>query len=139
METVRSLVLEAYGGRKLSDLTSISIKSDRRLAFPGSNYSPDLNEFVEDRYHFQIDLIGQRGSSERYIHQNGNIYHDRTTTTPNGLAEITYPLSRVTYKNGVDFYARFGAVFRLSDTLLAYTIATQPNRTKLATPSFFRA
>ena len=132
------LVSKAYGGGKLSSLKSISIQSNRRLAYPGTNFSPDFNEFVEDRYHFQIDLIGQRGSTERYVKQSGNIYHDRIVTTQDGLAQISYPLNRVIYETDHEFYNRYGIVFRISDTLLAYVLVKHPERAEVKTPTTYR-
>jgi len=138
VEDVRSLVLEAYGGENLRALKSVSIRSDRRLSWESTDYWPDFNEFVEDRYHYQIDLKGQRASAERYIHQNGNTYHDRAVSTPDGVAEISYPLNRVTYNTGSGLFGRFASAFRLSDTLLAYILVHHPEGANWLEPTVFR-
>lgn len=129
-EEARSKVIEAYGGKKLETLKSVSIQSDRRLAYPNTDYTPEFNEFVEDRYHFQIDLLNRMASTERHVAQNGNVFHDQVMTTDQGLAHLNYPLNRVSYRDDFSFYDEFGTVFRISDTLLAYAIAKHADRIK---------
>lgn len=132
------LLHEAYGADHLNELRSVSIKSDRRLAYPGTNYSDEFNEFVLDRNHFQLDLRKLKGSAERYVIQNGNIFHDRSVTTDDGLAQISYPLNRISIEPDYDFYEQFGSAFRITDTLLAFVIVRYPERVEVLNPSRYR-
>ncbi|MEM7278627.1 MAG: hypothetical protein AAF385_10915 [Pseudomonadota bacterium] len=124
----RELVVAAYGGSRLLDMESVVIESDRRLSYPNTDYSPNFNEYIEDRNRFHIDFVNLKASSERYVTQNGNTFHDQTITSDTGLAQINYPLNRVSYKKDYRFFDEFGGVFRLSDTLLAYLIGKYPER-----------
>ncbi|MFK7843516.1 MAG: hypothetical protein AB8B54_14720 [Sphingorhabdus sp.] len=131
-------VERAYGGQKLRYLKSISIESDRRLGFANTGYATDLTEFIPDSYQLQIDLINQRGSVERYVHQNGNVFHDRTVSESVGVAQINYMLNRKTLNPEGSFFGSFGFVFRISDTLLAYALINNSSRTTLKGETFYR-
>ena len=80
----------AYGGRALQELASISSYADRRLAWPGQGQTSAFVEYVHDRQLKHFDLKSRQGSVERWIDQNGNVYHNRYVVDQSGGAVIDY-------------------------------------------------
>ena len=114
----------AYGGDALENLTSISLKIDRRLAWPGQGQTSDFVNYVADRQHKYFDLKAKHGSVERWVDQNGNVYHDRFAVDENGGAVIDYfaMTKRDTREN--NYFRFFHAHYRTSDTMMAHLLAS---------------
>ena len=115
----------AYGGENLISLRSVSIRGTRRLAWPGQGQTGLLVEYAENPISIHFDLQNLFGSSERWIDQNGGIYHTQMIVGPAGAFSIDHmegtrePLE----ENG--YWANFNAHYRGNDLLLAHFLATQ--------------
>lgn len=67
VQRVLDQIEHAYGGGDLRALRTVSLRADRRLAWPGQGQTADLVEFVHDRQHKHFDLKNRTGSVERWI------------------------------------------------------------------------
>ena len=112
----------AYGGASLKSLRTVSIESDRRLAWEGQGYTARFVEFATDRLHKHLDLVGQRGSVERWIRQSGNVYHDRYVLNGDGAYRLDYGMMTSSSVPSRGFYSDFAGDFRICDLLLAKRI-----------------
>jgi len=119
-------VTNSYGGKRLTEMKSISIESDRRLAWPGQGQTAAYVEFATDLNHKHFDLKRKMGSVERWIHQSGNVYHNRYIVTEDGGATIDYFQNSVTTNPELTYMQSFGPDYRMSDVLLAHLLATAP-------------
>ncbi|MEL6543138.1 MAG: hypothetical protein AAFQ82_00830 [Myxococcota bacterium] len=114
---------KAYGASALRGLKTVTIKSDRRLAWPGQGSTAGFVEFATDRLYKHFDLQRKWGSVERWIHQSGNVYHDRQVLNGSGAYRVDYGEMTVAETESRGFDYDFAGDFRLSDTLLAMRIA----------------
>jgi len=119
-------VANSYGGKRLAKMKSVSIESDRRLAWPGQGQTAAYVEFATDLNHKHFDLKRKTGSVERWIHQSGNVYHNRYVVSEDGGATIDYFQNSVTRNPETTYMQSFGPDYRMSDVLLAYLLATNP-------------
>lgn len=117
---------QSYGGKRLRALQSVSIESNRRLAWPGQGHSASLVEFATDRVHKHFDLRNQYGSVERWIHQGGNLYHNRYVMDENGGAQIDYFQGSVARNPDASYFGAFSGDYRMSDLLLAHLLTNNP-------------
>ncbi len=138
MATVVERLHDAYGGQTLIELTSLYIETDRRLAWPGQGQTADFVEFIQDKAIKHFDLTAHLGSSETWVHQNGNVYHSRSVLSKAGLQVIDY--NQRTYREPEEaaFFDVFGGSYRTLDTLLAHYIVTGAEDLELADPEFYR-
>ena len=129
-ERVLSAVVErvskSYGGKAMRSLRTVTIKSDRRLAWPGQGQTSLFVEHATDINHKHFDLKNQQGSVERWIHQNGNIYHNRYIVTKDGGATIDYFQSSIERNPDENYLESFHSDYRISDILLAHLLVTKP-------------
>ncbi|MDJ0643822.1 MAG: MBL fold metallo-hydrolase [Erythrobacter sp.] len=122
-ETIERLTL-AYGGDALTSLSSVSIVSNRRLAWPGQGQTAGFVEFERDRLRKHFDLVREHGSVERWTYQNGNAYHNRYVVDQDGATALDYFDMTATPSERGGFWQWFNVDFRSSDALLAYRLAT---------------
>lgn len=116
-------IVEAYGGDQLTNLQSIRIQDTFKNAFPGQGYTSVYVELVELKQDAKIDLENERGSIENWT-ANWNFSNNaRTVTVDDDIIAIDYRAGTYQPDAGQDFYTSYGAVFRVSDTLLAREIA----------------
>ncbi len=117
---------EAYGGERLISLQSISLASNRRLAWPGQGQTATFVEYEKDRLRKHFDLIRKHGSVERWTAQNGNVYHNRYVVTDSGATMIDYFEMTATPSERGGYWQWFSGDYRSSDTLMAHLLATAP-------------
>ena len=124
---VRLRLEKAYGGKSLRRLRTIRIRSDRRLAWMGQGQTSAFVEFATDRQHKYFDLRRRLGSVERWIHQTGNVYHNRYIVDREGAATIDY--ASMTYSRDAKgtYFGSFAGDYRISDLLLAHHVVTSPH------------
>ncbi|MEL6530014.1 MAG: hypothetical protein AAFQ27_08620, partial [Pseudomonadota bacterium] len=123
-EAVIERVANAYGGERLKSLQSVSISSNRRLAWPGQGQTATLVEYEKDRLRKHFDLVREHGSVERWTSQNGNVYHQRFAVTSEGAALIDYFDMTVTPSERGGYWQWFSGDYRSADILLAHQLAT---------------
>jgi len=131
-------IADAYGGDKLVNLRSLYIETDRRLAWPGQGQTADFVEFITDKATKHLDLNARLGSSETWVHQNGNVYHSRSVLSETGLRVIDYNQRTYTGPDEAAFFDVFGGSYRTLDTLLAHFIVVDAKDIKLADSEFYR-
>ncbi|MEM7330050.1 MAG: hypothetical protein AAF437_15010 [Pseudomonadota bacterium] len=119
---LRDRVKQAYGDAALAQLKSVEIKIDRRLAWPGQGQTANFVEYVVDRQYKHLDLTAQTGSVERWIRQNGNIYHNRYVVDADGAASLDYFDMTIQRNAEAGYFDFFSTDYRSSDTLLAQLI-----------------
>lgn len=110
----------AYGSHRLEELASVSIESDRRVAWPGQGQTSSFVEFATERIETYLDLHNGRGSHESWVAQNGNIYHQRLILVDQKTISIDYGQMSFREAPPDELIATFGSAFRSSDLLLAY-------------------
>ena len=115
----------AYGGKQLADLRSVTIESDRRLAWPGQGQTAGFVEYVTDRLTKHFDLENEAGSVERWTHQNGNVYHNRYVANGTGAFTIDYFDMSVEADRESGYWQSFNVDYRSSDLLLAHFMTTE--------------
>lgn len=131
-------VKAAYGGEKLVKLKSVRVQTDRGLAWPGQGQTPDFVEFISDVSDFQVDLVNKRASRERWVSQNGGIYHTRQVTAPEGgVAFINYGTGTYTTNEEATFHRSFGVELTGTDTLIAYSMVTDAHELILEDPIYY--
>lgn len=129
----------AYGGRKLENLKSVRVQTDRGLAWPGQGQTADFVEFISDVSDFQVDLINKRASRERWVDQNGGVYHTRQVSAPDGgVAYINYNTGTYTVAEDAGFHLSFGVELTGTDTLIAYSMVTDAHEIILEEPAYYR-
>ncbi|MEL7371581.1 MAG: MBL fold metallo-hydrolase [Myxococcota bacterium] len=116
---------QAYGGTKLERLRSVSIYSDRRLAWAGQGQTAAFVEFAVDKMIKHFDLKRRHGSVERWIRQTGNVYHNRYVVNAGGGMTLDYMEGTKTTTDNATYWASFAPDYRVSDLLLAHYLATQ--------------
>jgi len=121
--TLRRLTA-AYGGQALLKLKTVSIQSDRRLAWPGQGHSAAFVNFVHDRQIRHIDLINEVGLVERWIDQNGNAFHSFTEITARGGRAGDLFAMTAQAQPEASFLASFAPDIRSVDLLMAHRLAT---------------
>ncbi|MEO0366608.1 MAG: hypothetical protein AAF265_14090 [Pseudomonadota bacterium] len=126
VQSVLDRITESYGGEALLALQSVETWADRRLAWPGQGQTADFVEFVHDRHHKHFDVQDKTGSVERWIDQNGNVYHNRYVIDDAGGAIIDYFNMTVQRNDERRYYDFFNVDYRSSDLLMAYFLATEP-------------
>ncbi|WP_379552450.1 hypothetical protein [Qipengyuania sp. DGS5-3] len=131
-------VVDAYGGQRLVQLRTISIDSDRRLAWPGQGQTAAFVEFEIDRVTKHFDLVSEHGSVERWTHQNGNVYHNRYVVTASGVSTIDYFDMTQTPSETGGYWQWFSGDYRSADTLLAHLLATNPPEIEYAGEATYR-
>ncbi len=122
--------IAAYGGTKLTELKSISIKSTQLGSGPGQGYTPFYDGLTENRREVNIDLVDQRGSDEFWTDQLGFFDSSRAITVGDKTTLVNYHTGKLTPVEETNFYGRFGAYFRVTDTLLAYELNRQRQSAK---------
>lgn len=131
-------VKAAYGGEKLENLKSLRVQTDRGLAWPGQGQTADFVEFISDISDFQVDLINQRASRERWVSQNGGIYLTRQVSAPDGgVAYINYNTGTFDLYEEGKFHRSFGVELTGTDTLIAYALIKDAEVTALEEPVYY--
>ena len=120
----------AYGGPQLRRMRRVRILSDRRLAWPGQGQTSAFVEYATDRQHKYLDLRRRFGSVERWIHQTGNIYHNRYIVNAEGAATVDYASMTYSLNEKGTYWASFVGDYRSSDLLLAYHLVTEAKAVK---------
>ncbi len=137
-DAVVDRLVAAYGGDALRDISSISISSNRRLAWLGQGQTGRFVEYESDNLRKHFDLKNERGSVERWTFQNGNVYHNRYVVTGETATNIDYmSMTQSPSENG-GFWEWYSGDFRSSDTLLAYRLATSSIEVRYAGETFYR-
>ena len=116
----------AYGGQSLTQLRSVSMVSDRRLAWPGQGQTGGYVEFQEDRIRKQFDFQAKHMSFERWNSINGAIYHNRTVVDATGAHTVDYFENAAESLEETGYWAQANPDYRGSDILLAHFLATEP-------------
>ncbi|MEP3889125.1 MAG: MBL fold metallo-hydrolase [Hellea sp.] len=131
-------VKAAYGGEKLENLKSLRVQTDRGLAWPGQGQTADFVEFISDISDFQVDLINERASRERWVSQNGGIYLTRQVSAPDGgVAYINYNTGTFELHEEGKFHRSFGVELTGTDTLIAYALVKGADVTALEEPVYY--
>lgn len=115
-------VTAAYGGAKLTNLKSIRIEDEYKSGFPGQGYTPTFVEFIDQKQDAQLDLEGERGSIEGWSDNWNFPFSFRTVSAGDDIVGINYAAGTYQPAAQPDYYTAFGAVIRVSDTLLAYEL-----------------
>ena len=118
-------IVGAYGGDRLTNMRSIRIQDDYKNAFPGQGYTPGYVEFTPLKQDAQLDLAGQRGSVEGWSTNFNFTFNNRTVSVDDDIVAINYTAGSYQPGAGADYYAAYGAVIRVTDTLLAYELSKQ--------------
>lgn len=116
-------VVEAYGGDRLTDMRSIRIQNEFKNAFPGQGYTSGYVEFVTQKQDAQLDLVNERGSVEGWTANWNFSFNTRTVSIDDDIVAINYRTNTHQPAAAADYYTAFGAVIRVSDTLLAYELS----------------
>ncbi len=128
----------AYGGDALKNLRTVSMKIDRRLAWTGQGQTADFVNFVSDRQHKVFDVQAQRGSVERWVNQNGSVFHNRFVVASDGAAVIDYfTMSKRPSEQG-NYWRFYNGDYRSSDLLMAHMLATNPPAVKYERQETYR-
>ena len=123
--SVRTNLERAYGGPQLRRLRSLRVFSDRRLAWPGQGQTAAFVEFATDRQHKYFDLRRKHGSVERWIHQTGNVYHNRYVVDARGATTIDYTAMTYRRHDKGTFFGSFAGDYRMCDLLLAFHLVVE--------------
>ncbi len=118
-------IVGAYGGNRLTNMRSIRIQDEYKNAFPGQGYTPGYVEFTPLKQDAQLDLAGERGSVEGWSANFNFTFNTRTVSVDDDIVAINYTPGTYQPGAGADYYAAFGAVIRVTDTLLAYELSKQ--------------
>lgn len=138
IDMVIERLAEAYGGDRLAALETVSISTNRRLAWPGQGQTASFVEFERDRLRKHFDLVNERGSVERWTDQNGNVYHNRYVVTAKGATMIDYFDMTATPSERGGYWQWFSGDYRSSDLLMAHFLTTTaPDVVQLGT-EFYR-
>ena len=116
-------VVEAYGGDALTDMRSIRIQNEFKNAFPGQGYTSGYVEFTPQKQDAQLDLVNERGSVEGWTANWNFSFNVRTVSVDDDIVAINYRNGTYQPAAAPDYYTAFGAVIRVSDTLLAYELS----------------
>ena len=119
-------VVDAYGGAALTNLKSIRVHNTSQNAFPGQGYTPGYVEFTEFRQDAQLDLANERGSVEGWAANYNFAFNTRTVSADDDIVVINYRNGTYQPAASPDYYSAYGAVIRVTDTLLAYELAKRP-------------
>ncbi len=118
-------VVAAYGGDRLTNMRSIRIQDNYKNAFPGQGYTSGYVEFTPLKQDAQLDLAGQRGSVEGWSTNFNFTFNTRTVSVDEDIVAVNYNANTYQPGAGADYYAAYGAVIRVTDTLLAYELSKQ--------------
>ena len=116
-------VVVAYGGDKLTGLKSIRVDDRYKNAFPGQGYTSGFVEFTSLAQDAQLDLENQRGSVEGWASNWNFSFHNRTVSAGEDIVTVNYLTDTYQPAAFADYYAAYGAVIRVTDTLLAYELS----------------
>ncbi len=130
-------VVDAYGGDKLTSLKSIRIQDSYKNAFPGQGYTPGFVEFTALAQDAQLDLVNKRGSVEAWASNWNGAFHVRTVTDDDGVDTINYLSNTYQPAAFADYYAAYGAVIRVTDTLLAFELSNNAESAEYAGASTY--
>ncbi len=138
IEAVVERLAEAYGGDRLAALETVSISTNRRLAWPGQGQTVSFVEFERDRLRKHFDLVNEHGSVERWTDQNGNVYHNRYVVTADGAELIDYfdMTARPSERGG--YWQWFSGDYRSSDLLMAHFLSTTGPEIEHVGTEFYR-
>lgn len=115
-------VTEAYGGEELTDLQSIRVLDHYKNAFPGQGYTERMVEFTHLKQDAQLDLVNERGSVEGWSANWNFTFNTRTVSTGEDIVVVNYNSGDYQPAAFADYFAAYGAVIRVTDTLLAYQL-----------------
>ena len=124
-------VVDAYGGAALTNLKSIRVQDVSQNAFPGQGYTPGYVELTALKQDAQLDLANERGSVEGWASNYNFAFNTRAVSVGDDIVTINYRNGTYQPGSSPDFYAAYGAVIRITDTLLAYELAKRPNTAEL--------
>lgn len=113
-------VTQAYGGDELTGLQTIRIQDHYKNAFPGQGYTSRMVEFTHLKQDAQLDLANERGSVEGWSANWNFTFNTRTVSAGDDIAIINYNAGDYQPAAFTDFFAAYGAIIRVTDTLLAY-------------------
>ncbi|WFL77513.1 hypothetical protein P7228_00165 [Altererythrobacter arenosus] len=122
-DAVIAQVTEAYGGSDLTDMQSIRVRDHYKTAFPGQGYTSRMVEFTHLKQDAQLDLANQRGSVEGWSANWNFTFNTRTVSAGDDIAIVNYISGDYQPAAFADYFAAYGAVIRVTDTLLAYHLA----------------
>lgn len=115
-------VTDTYGGESLSDLRSIRVEDHYKTAFPGQGYTSRMVEFTHLKQDAQLDLVNERGSVEGWSANWNFTFNTRTVSAGDDIAVINYNTGDYQPAAFADYFAAYGPVIRVTDTLLAYQL-----------------
>ena len=115
-------VTEAYGGDALTDLQSIRVRDHYKTAFPGQGYTSRMVEFTHLKQDAQLDLVNERGSVEGWSANWNFTFNTRTVSAGDDIAIVNYNSGNYQPAAFADYFAAYGPVIRVTDTLLAYQL-----------------
>lgn len=116
-------VVDAYGGDRLTGLKSIRIDDTYKNAFPGQGFGPGFVEFTAQKQDAQLDLENRRGSVEGWASNWNFTFHTRTVSADDDIVTVNYLTENYQPAAFADYYTAYGAVIRVTDTLLAYELS----------------
>lgn len=114
--------IAAYGGEALTSLATLRLRDDVIAIEGGSGYLPGSDHPEHSRRDLILDLEKNRASLEIFQASDSELYHARTTHTPDGVVWMNYGIG-VFHDMDDEGYAAFHRIFRTSDVMLAYELA----------------
>lgn len=121
-------VIRSYGGDQLRNLTHLRFDYEWQLAWPGQSYDLSRVNFVTDKNQQFFNFKDKKASTERWISQNGNVYHNKTTS----IGEDTFVIDYFTQQYSEDEHQNFDSQLRILslyvDVYLAYAMTYWPDK-----------
>lgn len=119
-ETINK-VIEAYGGKKLTNLAGIEIYSDLRYSWLGQGHTHEYRELNPMRKIHKFEM-NKRWASEEAWGGGGDYAENVIYRKGQPQTAINYTRKNFTTRDDANFYSHFGAEIRTIDTLLAYEL-----------------
>lgn len=128
-EQVIDKVTEGYGGAKFENLKSIRLSDDVLGSGIGQGYLSGFSDYNASKKETLIDFENQRGSEETYANPGHFFFHNRATSTKDGIVQIDYVNGTVQSENSFEnYYQSMGPITRSTDILLAKELLNYPER-----------
>jgi len=123
-DAVIEKLVEGYGGAQFENDVVYGSGS-------GQGYLADFSDYNMSKKETLIDFKNQRGSEETYANPGHFFFHNRATSTKDGIVEIDYVRGTVQSENSFEnYYQSMGPIIRSTDTFLAQELYLHPDRIK---------
>lgn len=130
-DAVIAKLVEGYGGAKFENLKTMRFTDTVYSSGAGQGYLPDFSDYNASKRVTLIDFENQRGSDESFANPGKFFYHNRATSTKDGIVEIDYVQKTVQSENSFEnYYQSMGPMIRSTDIFLAKDMYAHPDRIK---------